>query len=213
GDNGRYKPRIVGEDNDFIDGGPNDDYIYVGDGKDYLTGGADKDTFVFQFYDPIPGWDGSAPWEQKPWLGSGPDVPMFSVDITTIEDFDPKEDTFAFDAVGLLKDGFGANFINQSSLESGNAVSSFFSGAASAAHGEHAVVITDEAFTSAADAAKAISGETVGDIIVYCSDDGITSLAYVTAENQARDFTHLGGVDSLADLANLGLTASDFTFV
>ncbi|ANN61860.1 calcium-binding protein [Mesorhizobium loti] len=250
GDNGRYKPRIVGEDNDFIDGGPNDDFLYVGDGKDYLTGGADKDTFVFQFHDPVPGVDSSGsgePVDPKPWMlpdypewpgeeddpliggweeddpliGDEPGEPGGALgvsgvpDITTIQDFDPKEDTFAFDAVGLYNDGFGANFINNASPESGHPVSSFYSGKASDANGEHVVVITDKSFTSASDAANAISGETVGDIIVYHSDGrtGLASLAYVTAENQAEDFTHLGGVDSLADLANLGLTASDFTFV
>jgi hypothetical protein len=142
-------------------------------------------------------------------------------DITTIVDFDPKEDTFAFDAVGLYNDGFGANFINNASVQPGYPVSSFYSGAASGANGEHVVVITDQPFTSASAAASAISGETAGDIIVYHYNDGITrvtNLAYVTSDDHAHEFAHVSfanqsGLFNLADLAGAGLTAADFTFV
>lgn len=197
GDNGRFKPRISGEDNDKLNGGPGQDALYVGDGKDSLTGGTDNDTFVFQFHNPAPGVD--------PRVGSEPDI-------TTITDFDPTEDKFAFDAVGLDNDGFGANFLNNASIQSGSPVSSFYSGAASGANGEHVVVITGEFFNSASEAASAISGEHAGDIIVYQSSytDRVANLAYVTADDNAHEFAHLGGVVTVADL---GLTASDFTFV
>ncbi|GLS36301.1 hypothetical protein GCM10010869_18900 [Mesorhizobium tianshanense] len=201
GDNGRYEPRIVGEDNDRLDGGPGEDVLYVGDGADTLIGGADNDTFLFQFHNPMSGSD--------PRYGS-------ESDISTIVDFNRTEDKFAFDAVGLDNDGFGANFVNNASVQSGSPVSSFYSGAASGANGEHVVVITDQPFTSASAAASAISGEAAGDIIVYHYNDGINriaNLAYVTSENNAHEFVHLSGVNTLADLANLGLTASDFTFV
>ncbi|MER9307638.1 calcium-binding protein [Mesorhizobium sp. M0496] len=194
GDNSRVHPRISGEDNDRLNGGPGEDDLYVGDGQDTLTGGTDSDTFVFQFHNPVPGVVGS------------------KSDITTITDFNPAEDTFAFDAVGLYNDGFGANFVNNASLQSGSPVSSFYSGAASGANGEHVVVITGESFNSPNEAARAISGEHAGDIIVYQSSytDRVATLAYVTAEGSAHEFAHLGGVVTVADL---GLTASDFTFV
>lgn len=202
GDNGRYKPRIVGEDNDKLNGGPGEDVLYVGDGEDTLIGGADSDTFLFQFHNPMSGVD-------PRYAGSKPDI-------STIVDFDRTEDKFAFDAVGLDNDGFGANFINNASVQSGSPVSSFYSGAASGANGEHVVVITDEPFTSASAAASAISGEAPGDIIVYHYNDGINrmaNLAYVTSENHAEEFVHLSGIHSLADLAGMGLTAPDFSFV
>ncbi|MER9631265.1 calcium-binding protein [Mesorhizobium sp. M0296] len=194
GDNGRFNPRVSGEDNDRLSGGPGQDVLYVGDGQDTLTGGTDSDTFVFQFHNPVPGVVGS------------------KSDITTITDFNPTEDRFAFDAVGLYNDGFGANFVNNASIQSGYPVSSFYSGAASGANGEHVVVITGESFNSASEAASAISGEHAGDIIVYQSSysDRVATLAYVTAENNGHEFAHLGGVVTVADL---GLTASDFTFV
>jgi hypothetical protein len=46
-------------------------------------------------------------------------------------------------------------------------VSSFYSGPSAGAKGEHVVVITDDSFETASDAARKISGEAVGDIIVY----------------------------------------------
>lgn len=197
GDNGRFNARISGDDNDRLSGGPGQDVLYVGDGQDTLTGGTDNDTFVFQFHNPVPGVD--------PSVGSKPDI-------TTITDFNPAEDKFAFDAVGLYNDGFGANFVNNASIQSGYPVSSFYSGAASGANGEHVVVITGESFNSASEAASAISGEHAGDIIVYQSSytDRVATLAYVTAEDNGHEFAHLGGVATVADL---GLTASDFTFV
>lgn len=196
GDNGRDKPRITTADNDKLYGGAGDDVLFVGDGRDHLTGGADHDTFVFQFHNPIPGYD--------PKFGPDPDI-------STILDFDPAQDTLAFDAVGLGSDGFGANFVNHASVASRYPVDTFYSGTASGANGEHVVVITDVSYVNGNNAARAVSGEAVGDIIVYHNYLMKTAnLAYVTAENQVDEFAHIAGVD---DLANLGLTASDFTFV
>ncbi|WP_338082768.1 hypothetical protein [Ensifer aridi] len=90
----------------------------------------------------------------------------------------------------------------------------FHSGAASHAHGEHVLVITDRSSYSGDGAAHAIGGETAGDIIVY--HDDLTKgavLAYITSENHADDFARLGSAHSVADLAALGLSAWDFTFV
>ncbi len=64
-------------------------------------------------------------------------------------------------------DGFGANFVNNAAAKSGSPVSSFYSGPSAGAKGEHVVVITDDSFETASDAARKISGEAVGDIIVY----------------------------------------------
>ncbi|ASY73959.1 calcium-binding protein [Sinorhizobium fredii] len=198
GDNGRDKPRVTDEDNDKLYGGPGDDTLFAGDGRDSLTGGDGHDTFVFQFHNPIPGVD--------PAYGPDPDN-------TTILDFDPAEDTLAFDAVGLYNDGFSANFVDNSAVRSGSPVSSFYSGAASGANGEHVVVIT-ESYLNGSDAARDISGEHAGDIMVYYNPGTQSAhLAYVTSENHAEDFAHLGGIHSRADLAGLGLTAWDFTFV
>ncbi|WP_244560007.1 hypothetical protein [Ensifer aridi] len=52
---------------------------------------------MFLFHNPTPGVDTK--------YGPNPDN-------TTIVDFDPAEDTLAFDAVGFYSDGFGANFVN-----------------------------------------------------------------------------------------------------
>ncbi|MCW1414070.1 calcium-binding protein [Rhizobium sp. 1AS11] len=200
GDNGRDKPRIVIEDNDKLYGGPGDDVLFAGNGRDTLTGGTGNDTFVFQFHNPIPGYDPHY----------GPDS-----DNTTILDFDPTSDTFAFDAVGFgSDDGFGANFVNHDSTRSGNQVDSFYSGPASDANGEQVAVITDRGFFNGSDAASAISGETAGDIIVYFGYNSMTAnLAYVTSENQVDEFAHLSNVHNVDGLAGLGLTASDFIFV
>ncbi|HEV2900222.1 MAG TPA: calcium-binding protein [Pseudaminobacter sp.] len=198
GDNGRFQPRLVGEDNDKLFGGPGNDVLYVGDGNDTLTGGEGNDTFLFQFHNPIRGAKGT------------------TTDITTIIDFNAKEDTFAFDAVGLGDDGFGANFVNNAAAQSGSPVSSFYSGPVAGAKGEHVVVITDESFETASAAAREISGEAVGDIIAYYSEDGLSKmakLAYVTGENQAHDFVNISGVTSFTAMADLGLTASDFTYI
>ncbi|WP_342354148.1 hypothetical protein [Rhizobium grahamii] len=131
-----------------------------------------------------------------------------------ILDFDPAHDTFAFDAAGLYNDGFGANFINNGSVQSGYPVDTFYSGKASGANGEHVVVITDRSFANGSTAASAISGETVGDIIVYHdSKTNTADLAYVTSANHVDVFAHLSGIHSVSDLTNIHLTASDFTFV
>lgn len=166
----------------------------MGDGNDNLTGAAGNDTFLFQFHNPIPGVLGTAS------------------DITTIIDFNAKEDTFAFDAVGLGDDGFGANFVNNAAGPSGSPVSSFYSGPGAGAKGEHVVVITDESFETASAAAREISGEKSGDIIAH--HDGlskIAKLAYVTGENQAHDFVNINGVPDITAMA--GLTAWDFTYI
>ncbi|WP_245278384.1 hypothetical protein [Ensifer aridi] len=121
---------------------------------------------------------------------------------TDILDFDPTEDTFAFDAVGYYSDGTSANFINHASSRPGHPVDTFHSGAASDANGEDVVVVTDKSFHSGDGAANAIAGETTGDIIVYHDDLTKSAvLAYVTSENHADEFAHLGSVHSLADLA------------
>ncbi|WP_026621861.1 Ca2+-binding RTX toxin-like protein (plasmid) [Ensifer sp. WSM1721] len=196
GDNGRDTPRIVNEDNDKLYGGPGDDVLFAGDGRDSLTGGTGSDTFVFQFHNPIPGFD--------PQYGPDPDN-------TTIADFAPAQDTFAFDAVGFASDGFGANFVYASAR--GNQVDTFYSGPASNANGEQVVVITDRGFSNGSDAARAISGEAAGDIIVYFGYKTMTAnLAYVTSENHVDEFAHLSNVQSVDGLAGLGLTAWDFTF-
>ncbi|WP_027488096.1 calcium-binding protein [Allorhizobium undicola] len=198
GDNGRDNPRITDEDNDKLYGGSGDDVLFAGDGRDSLTGGDGHDTFVFQFHNPIPGVD----------LEFGPNP-----DNTNILDFDPAEDTLAFDAVGLYNDGFGANFVDNSSARGGHPVSTFYSGAASGANGEHVVVIT-ESYLNGSDVARDISGEHAGDIIVYYNPGTQSAnLAYVTSENHAEDFAHFGGIHSAAALAGFGLSAWDFTFV
>ncbi|RDJ01868.1 calcium-binding protein [Rhizobium grahamii] len=204
GDDGRSNPRIVGEDNDYLSGGDGDDVLYVGDGKDWLRGGEGSDTYVFQFHNPTPGL-------HNPVIGDYPDRPQ-GPDVSLILDFDPAHDTFAFDAAGLYNDGFGANFINNASVQSGYPVDTFYSGKASGANGEHVVVITDRSFANGSAAALAISGETAGDIIVYHNSETNTAdLAYVTSANHVDVFAHL--LHSESDLANMHLTASDFTFV
>ncbi|MDX8503228.1 calcium-binding protein [Mesorhizobium sp. VK4C] len=198
GDNGRDQPRITAEDNDKLYGGPGNDRLFVGDGRDYLTGGTGNDTFVFQFHNPIPGYD--------PHFGPDPDN-------TSILDFNPADDTLAFDAVGLGSDGFGANFVNHASSRSGHPVDTFYSGDVAGANGEHVVVLTNS-FSNGSQAADAISNERIGDIIVYYNPlTHSGNLAYVTSDNHADDFAHLGNVHSVADLAGLGLSAWDFTFV
>ncbi|MBP1885061.1 calcium-binding protein [Sinorhizobium mexicanum] len=206
GDNGRDKPRVAGEDNDYLSGGAGDDVLFVGDGRDWLKGGEGGDMFVFQFHNPARGSHNPMPGV---FPKQGPDP-----DISTILDFDPAQDTFAFDAAGLYNDGFGANFINHASVQSGYPVDTFYSGAASGAKGEHVVVITDQSFASGSAAARAISGEAVGDIIVYHDFKTHTAnLAYVTSANSVDELIHLSDVHSVGNLANLHLTASDFTFV
>ncbi|MBP2238937.1 hypothetical protein J2Z31_005478 [Sinorhizobium kostiense] len=196
GDNGRERPRVGGQDNDKLYGGPGDDVLFASDGRDHLTGGDGQDTFVFQFHDPVPGVD--------PSYGPNPDN-------TTIVDFDPTQDTFAFDAAGYYSDGSSANFVSHASSRSG--VDTFYSGAASGANGEHVVVITDS-YLNGSDVARDISGEHAGDIMVYYNPGTQSAhLAYVTSENHAEDFAHIGGIHSQADLAALGLSAWDFTFV
>ncbi|RAZ71758.1 calcium-binding protein [Mesorhizobium atlanticum] len=199
GDNGRDKPRITnGPDNDKLYGGPGDDVLFAGDGRDILTGDGGNDTFVFQFHNTVPGYD--------PLYGPNPDN-------ISILDFDPAQDTLAFDAVGLGSDGFGANFVNHASSRAGHSVDTFYSGEATGANGEHVVVLTNS-FANGSQAAGAISNEHTGDIIVYFNPLTQTAnLAYVTSENNAEDFAHLSNVQSVADLAGLGLGASDFTFV
>lgn len=199
GGNNRDQPRIIGVDNDKLYGGPGDDVLFAGDGRDVLSGGSGHDTFVFQFHDPIPGLD--------PQYGPDPDN-------TSIWDFDPAQDTLAFDAVGLYNDGSRANFVNHASEQPGYPVDTFYSGAASGANGEHVVVITDRSFASGTQAASAISGENAGDIIVYHDYQTQTAnLAFVTSANHVDEFAHLGSFQGVADLAHLHLTASDFTFV
>ncbi|WP_085034839.1 calcium-binding protein [Ensifer aridi] len=206
GDDGRYNHRIVGEDNDYLSGEAGDDVLFVGDGRDWLRGGEDSDTFVFQFHNPTPGLHNPMPGI-FPEQGPEPDV-------STILDFDPAQDTFAFDAKGLYNDGFGADFINNASLQSGYPVDTFYSGKAAGANGEHVVVITDRSFADGSAAASAISGETAGDIIVYHDSKTHTAnLAYVTSANHVDVFAHLSGFQNVSNLASLHLTASDFTFV
>ncbi|BCM17507.1 calcium-binding protein [Mesorhizobium sp. J8] len=201
GDMGRDKPRILaanilGADNDKLYGGAGDDALFAGDGRDNLTGGAGQDTFVFQFHNPQGGVDKN--------FGPNPDH-------TTIVDFDPSQDTFTFDAVGLGSDGVEANFVNHATR--GNHVDTFYSGPANGANGEHVVVITHHSFADGSAAAKGISGEAAGDIIAYFNYNTMTAeLGYVTSENNVDDFAHLGNVQSLLDLADLSLTASDFRF-
>ncbi|WP_327197596.1 hypothetical protein [Sinorhizobium saheli] len=90
----------------------------------------------------------------------------------------------------------------------------FHSGAASDANGEDVRVVTDKSFYSGDGAANAIAGETTGDIIVYHDDLTKSAvLAYVTSENHADEFARPGSVHGLADLAGLGLSGWDFTFV
>ncbi|APG86839.1 nodulation protein O (plasmid) [Sinorhizobium americanum CCGM7] len=201
GDLGRGKPRILAAtilnaDNDKLYGGPGDDVLFAGDGRDSLTGGAGQDTFVFQFHNPAPGID----------KNYGPNA-----DHTTIVDFDPAQDTFTFDAIGLGSDGIEANFVNHATR--GNQVDTFYSGPADGANGEHVVVITDHSFADGSAAAREISGEAAGDIIAFFNYKTMTAdLGYVTSENQVDDFAHLGNVQSLLHLTGLGLTASDFMF-
>ncbi|PDT33980.1 MULTISPECIES: calcium-binding protein [Sinorhizobium] len=206
GDNGRDKPRVPGEDNDYLSGGAGDDVLFVGDGRDWLKGGEGGDMFVFQFHNPVRGSHNPMPGV-FPKQGPEPDV-------STILDFDPAQDTFAFDAKGLYNDGFGANFINHASVQPGYPVDTFYSGNASGANGEHVVAITDRSFADGSAAANAISGESAGDIVVYHNSKTHTAdLAYVTSANHVDVFAHLSRVDSVSDLANLHLTASDFIFV
>ncbi|APO70146.1 nodulation protein NodO (plasmid) [Rhizobium gallicum] len=205
GGNDRYQPRVAGQDNDYVRGGGGDDVLFIGDGRDWLRGDGGRDTFVFQFHDPTPGQHNPMPGLPK----QGPDP-----DITTIADFDPEQDTFAFDAPGLYNDGVGANFINHASVQSGYPVDTFYSGDASRANGEHVVVITDRSFADGSAAASAISGENAGDIIVYHNYKTHTAdLAYVTSGNHVDVFAHLSAVDSVSNLASLHLSASDFAFV
>lgn len=206
GDNGRDKPPIFGEDNDYLSGGKGDDVLFVGDGRDWLKGGEGRDTFVFQFHNPQPG-------DHNPMPGVFPKQGL-DPDISTILDFDPAQDTFAFDAMDLYNDGFGANFVNHASVQSGFPVDTFYSGKASGANGEHVVVITDRSFADGTAAARAISGEAAGDILVYHDNKMHTAnLAYVTSENSVDPLVHLPGVQTVADLANMHLTGWDFTFV
>ncbi|MDQ0562281.1 Ca2+-binding RTX toxin-like protein [Rhizobium mesoamericanum] len=203
GDNGHDQPRIISHDDDYIDGGRGNDTIFVGDGRDSLAGGEGSDTFVFQFHNPTPG-------TPEPGLYFGP-IPE---PVSTILDFNPAQDTFAFDAKGLGNDNSGANFINHADLRAGSTVDTFYEGKASGASGEHVVVITDQSFASGSDATSAISGESAGDIIVYHNADTRTvDLAYVTSPDHVNVFAHLWEVDSVSDLANMHLTPSDFIFV
>lgn len=197
GDNGRERPPVAGQDNDKLYGGPGDDVLFASDGRDQLTGGDGQDTFVFQSHNPVR--------DPAGWPDPG---------YTVISDFDPTQDTFAFDAAGYYSDGSSANFVNHASSRPGHPVDTFHSGAASDANGEDVVVVTDKSFYSGDGAANAIAGETTGDIIVYHDDLTKSAvLAYVTSENHADEFARLGSVHSLADLAGLGLSAWDFTFV
>lgn len=88
---------------------------------------------MFQFHDSVRGVDPTS------WPDPG---------YKNILDFEPTHATFAFDAAGYNSDGSSANFINHSSSRSGHPVDTFHSGAASDAHGEHVVVITDRSFYS-----------------------------------------------------------------
>ncbi|AYG70660.1 calcium-binding protein [Rhizobium sp. CCGE531] len=201
GDSGLDKPRmlataLLGGDNDKLYGGSGDDVLFAGDGRDSLTGDAGHDTFVFQFHNPMAGFDPN--YEPKS-------------DHTSIVDFDPMQDTFTFDAVGLGSDGLEANFVNHAAR--GNQVDTFYSGPASGANGEHVIVITDHSFADGSAAAGDISGEAAGDIVAYFNYNTMTAdLGYVTSENHVDDFAHLSNVQSLLHLAGLGLTASDFMF-
>ncbi|MDL2408258.1 calcium-binding protein [Rhizobium calliandrae] len=199
GDNGRDKPPIVGEDNDYLSGGKGDDVLFVGDGRDWLKGGEGRDTFLFQFHNPMPG-------DHNPMPGIFPKQGP-APDISTILDFDPAQDTFAFDPMDLYNGGFSANFINHASVRSGFPVDTFYSGAASGTNGEYVVVITDRSFADGSAAASAISGEAAGDILVYHDYKTQTAnLAYVTSENSVDELVHLTGVQTVDDLAHMHLT-------
>ncbi|CDX35265.1 Ca-binding nodulation protein NodO [Mesorhizobium plurifarium] len=198
GDDGPNRPSPAGQDNDKLYGGPGDDVLFAGNGGDLLFGGEGSDTFVFQSHNPTP----------------GAVVEGASETYAAIVDFDPGQDTLAFDAKGYYADGLGANFVSHTSSRPGHPVDMFYAGAASGANGEHVVVITDRSFTDGGGAANAISGEHAGDIIAYFNDTTRTvHLGFVTAENKVDEFGQLIGPHSPADLGGLHLSAEDFAFV
>ncbi|CDN58440.1 calcium-binding protein [Neorhizobium galegae] len=175
---------------DVLGGGPGKDTLIAGDGIDLMKGGADADAFVFSFHDPMIGGDRS---------------------YAIVDDFDPKQDRFTFDAKGLGGDQPGANFVDHSSGVPGSFVDTFYSGAAAHAKGQHVVVLTDQTYASASAAAKAISGENAGDIIVYHDSwTTVAMVAYVDSANHADSFAELNHL-TLADLATM--TASNFAFI
>ncbi|MFW8588888.1 hypothetical protein ACOJBM_40870 [Rhizobium beringeri] len=103
----------------------------AGDGLDEMTGGKDGDAFVFRFHDPMVGTTHC---------------------YTTVKDFEPEHDRFV---LGAARDkGKGVCLAQISSTTPGGfpgeAVDTFYNGAAADAHGEHVVVITDRGFASGA---------------------------------------------------------------
>ncbi|EPE93915.1 hypothetical protein [Rhizobium grahamii] len=183
-----------------LSGRPYDEDLDGEAGTFFVAGHEGSDTFVFHSHYPTGPIDWGANFEPIPVL--------------TIGDFNPAQDTFAFDAKGLGNDNSGANFINHGDPQAGSTVDTFYEGNASGASGEHVVVITDQSFASGSDATSAISGERGGDIIVYHNADTRTvELAYVTSPDHVDVFAHLSEVGSVSDLANMHLTPSDFTFV
>ncbi|MBQ0819001.1 MULTISPECIES: hypothetical protein [Microvirga] len=128
GDIGPNEPRDhVASDHDLPDGGPGDDTLVAGDGSDEMRGGTGEDRFEFRYHDPKSGSPG------------GHDVRAIAID------FNPKDNTFVFDAADFaVIGGANGNFVNNS--DPSGTVSSFYSRAASKANGEHVVVITDQSF-------------------------------------------------------------------
>nr|WP_064251357.1 calcium-binding protein [Rhizobium leguminosarum]OAP88038.1 nodulation protein NodO [Rhizobium leguminosarum] len=185
-----------GESDDRLHGDNGRDTLVAGDGLDEMTGGKDGDAFVFRFHDPMVGTTHC---------------------YTTVKDFEPEHDRFVLGAARDKGEGglFGANFVNHSRGFPGEAVDTFYNGAAADAHGEHVVVITDRGFASGAAAAKAIDHEAAGDIIVYHDEKthGAT-LAYVDSANHAHAFAHaFADANNLKEVLDLtSLTASNFVF-
>lgn len=200
--------------NDILDGGTEDDQLSGDVGVDQLFGGAGNDIltggiiYTSGITDTLEGGDGNDTFLFQLW-----DDPDFASDgHVTINDFDPVRDKFAF--VYFNPNDWAIRADPAQTFQPGdNAERDFYSGPASKANGESFVVINDQSFASASEAAAGVSGEAVGDTLVYFDNATRTAkLAYVLSPDQATAFAELTNVHSADELAALHLNGSHFVY-
>lgn len=199
GDTGRtaVKGSDLGADN--LNGGAGNDTLQQGDGNDFLSGGDGMDTFAFKWKDPMTALA----------AGTGPSF-------STIADFDPARDTLTFDVAGVGRDAAGANFIDGGAGDGtpGGRASSFFKGDADDSNGQSVMVLTNTGFASGLDAVAAAQNEAEGDFVLYFNTTvNVASLLYVDGTDAAHSIARFSNIDSLQDLRDADIRASDFMFV